>query len=62
LASALGIFPANISINPWFDGERLEGELIAEIEARLLSPVFAVIKALQVREIRLLLKEMLGWT
>jgi len=61
LASAFGTFSANISINPWFEGERLEGELIAEIEARLLSPVFAVIKALRVREIRLLLKEMLGW-
>jgi hypothetical protein len=62
LASALGTFSANISIDPWFDGERLEGEIIAEIEARLLWPVFAVIKALRVREIRLLLKEMLGWT
>jgi hypothetical protein len=62
LASALGIFSANISINPWFDGERLEGEIIADIEARLLSPIFAVFKALQIREIRLLLKEMLGWT
>lgn len=62
LASALGVFSANISIDPWFDGERLEGELIAEVEARLLWPVFAVIKALRVREIRILLKEMLGWT
>jgi hypothetical protein len=62
LASALGTFSANISIDPWFDGERLEGEIIAEIEARLLSPVFAVIKALRIREIRLLFKEMMGWT
>jgi hypothetical protein len=62
LASALGTFPANISINPWFDGERLEGELVAEIEARLLWPVFAVIKALRISEIRILIKEMLGWT
>lgn len=62
LASSLSIFSANISIDPWFDGERLEGEIIADIEARLLSPVFAVIKALRIREIRLLFKEMLGWT
>ncbi len=62
LASALGIFSANISINPWFDGERLEGELVAEIEARLFWPVFAVIKALRISEIRFLFKEMLGWT
>jgi hypothetical protein len=62
LASALGTFSANISIDPWFEGERLEGEIIAKIEARLIWPVFAVIKALRVREIRLLMKEMLGWT
>lgn len=61
LASALGTFSTNIFIDPWFEGDRLEGEIIAEIEARLLSPVIAVIKALWVREIRLLLKEMLGW-
>jgi hypothetical protein len=62
LASALGTFSANISIDPWFDGERLEGEIITDIEARLLSPVVAVIKALRIREIRLLFKGMLGWT
>ncbi|MDD4447247.1 MAG: DUF2953 domain-containing protein [Methanothrix sp.] len=62
LASALGTFSANISINPWFEGERLEGELIAEIEARLLFPVIAVFKAMRISEIRLLFKEMLGWT
>jgi hypothetical protein len=61
LASALGLFPAKIFIEPWFEGERLEGEFIAEIEARLLWAVFAVIQALREKEIRLLLKEMLGW-
>jgi len=62
LASALGTFPASISIDPWFAGVRLEGELKAEIEARLLWPVLAVIKAMRISEIRLLLKDMLGWT
>lgn len=62
LLSAHGHFSANISIDPWFDGERLEGEIMAEIEARLLSPVLAVIKAMRIREIRLLLKKMLRWT
>jgi hypothetical protein len=61
LASAFGSFPASISIEPWFEGERLEGEIMAEIEAKLLSPVFAMIKALRVREIRQLLKDMLRW-
>jgi hypothetical protein len=60
LASALGFFPAKIFIEPWFEGERLEGELIAEIEARLIWAVFAMIQTLRVREMRLLLKEMLG--
>jgi hypothetical protein len=61
VASALGLFPARIFIEPWFGGERLEGEFMAEIEARMLWAVFAVIQALRVREIRLFLREMLGW-
>jgi len=60
LASVLDPFQAKISIEPWFEGERLEGEFMAEIEARLLWSVFAVIKALRKREIRLLLREVLG--
>jgi hypothetical protein len=61
LASALGLFPARIFIEPWFEGERLEGELVAAMEARLLWAVFAMIQVMRVREIRLLLKETLGW-
>ena len=61
LASALGFLPAKIFIEPWFEGERLEGELVAEIELRLWWAVFAVIQGLREREIRLLLREMLGW-
>ena len=61
LASVLGLFQAKIFIEPLFEGERLEGELIAEIEVRLWWAVFAVIQGLREREIRLLLREMLGW-
>lgn len=60
LASALGIFPTRIYIEPYFAGERLEGELVADVKARLLWAVFALIMALREREIRLLLREMLG--
>ncbi|MCX6676899.1 MAG: DUF2953 domain-containing protein [Methanothrix sp.] len=60
-ASVLGLFPGRIFIDPCFEGERLEGELAVEIEARLLWAAFAVIQALRVREIRLLLREMMGW-
>jgi hypothetical protein len=62
LASALGFFPASIFIEPWFEGERLEGEIMAEIEVRLLWSAFAVVQILRVRETRLLLREMLGWS
>jgi hypothetical protein len=62
LASVLGLIQSKIFIEPWFQGERLEGELIAEIEARLWWAVFAVIQGLREREIRLLLREMLGWS
>ena len=61
LASALGLLPAKIFIEPWFEGERLEGELVAKIEVRLWWAVFAMIQGLREREIRLLLREMLGW-
>jgi hypothetical protein len=60
LASALGFFPASIYIEPWFEGERLEGEIMAEIEIRLLWSAFAVVQILRTSETRLLLKEMLG--
>mgnify|MGYP001195803823 CR=1 FL=1 len=60
IASVLSPFRPKISIEPWFEGERLEGEFMAEIEVRLLYTVFAVIQALRKREIRLLFREMLG--
>jgi hypothetical protein len=60
IASVLGPFRPKISIEPWFEGERLEGEFMAEMEVRLLYTVFAVIQALREREIRLLFREMLG--
>ncbi len=62
LASVLGLIQSKIFIEPWFEGERLEGELVAEIEVRLWWAVFAVIQGLREREIRLLLREVLGWS
>lgn len=62
LASVLGLIQLKMFIEPCFDGERLEGELTTEIELRLWLTVFAVIQILRVKEIRLLLREMLGWT
>lgn len=60
IASVVGPFRPKISVEPWFEGERLEGEFMAEIEVRLLHTVFALMQVMRVREIRLLFKEMLG--
>jgi len=62
LASVLGLIQSKIFIEPWFEGERLEGELVAEIEVRLWWAVFAMLRGLREREIRLLLREMMGWS
>ncbi len=58
VASALRLFPTHIFIEPRFDGERLEGDFTAELRARVLWMVVAMIGALREREIRRLLVEM----
>jgi len=61
VASALGLFRAKVSIEPFFEGERLEGELTAELKIRLLWIAKAVIDALREKEIRSLIREIAGW-
>jgi hypothetical protein len=61
LAAALGLIPGRVFIDPWFGGERLEGELAAEIEIRLIWVAWALIRALRAKEIRQLLREAAGW-
>ncbi|OPY51522.1 MAG: hypothetical protein A4E49_02238 [Methanosaeta sp. PtaU1.Bin112] len=60
-ASLLGVSLANLALEPWFDGLRLEGTLDAEIRARLFSPIWAAIRSLRRKQIRQLVREMLGW-
>lgn len=60
-ASLLGVSLANLALEPWFDGLRLEGTLDAEIRARLFSPIWAAIRSLRRKQIRQLAREMLGW-
>jgi hypothetical protein len=60
-AAALGRLPSRVSFHPWFEGERLEGEMAVQVEARPLWAALAVIRAVRKKEIRLLLKEMAGW-
>lgn len=61
-ASLFGISLADLVIEPWFDGLRLEGKLDAKIRARLISPIWAVVKSLRRKEIRRLVREILGWS
>lgn len=61
IAGMLGLYPARISIDPWFRGEHLEGDFAAEIEMRPLWAVWAVLRSLRLSETRRFIKEMLGW-
>jgi hypothetical protein len=61
MASTLGLFRAKVSIEPFFEGERLEGEFAAELKIRLLWIAKAVIDALREKEIRSLIREIAGW-
>jgi hypothetical protein len=58
VVSALGLFRADIFIEPYFEGERLEGDFAAELRARMLWMVMAMIGSLRERKIRRLLAEM----
>jgi hypothetical protein len=58
LASAVGLSNTNIFIDPRFDEERLEGDLAADLKARLLWVVVALLLALREDKLRKLLKQM----
>lgn len=59
-ASLIGVSLADLVLEPWFGGLRLEGKLDAEIRARIISPILAGVKSLRRKEIRQLVREMLG--
>lgn len=61
VASTLSLFRANVFVEPFFEGERLEGEFAAELKIRLFSIVRAVINALREKEIRSLIRGLAGW-
>ena len=58
LASAVGLSNTNIFIDPRFDEERLEGDLAADLKARLLWVVVALLLALREDKLRKLLGQM----
>jgi hypothetical protein len=55
IASMLGLFRANISIEPCFEEERLEGEFSTRLSIRLLWTMLAFINVLREGNIRRLL-------
>ena len=57
IASILGLFRANISIQPCFEEEKLEGYFSAKLKTRLLWTMMALIKSLREKKIRTLLLE-----
>jgi hypothetical protein len=61
VASTLGLFRANVFIEPYFEGERLEGVFEAELKTRLIWIAKAVINASLEKEIRSLIREVAGW-
>lgn len=61
LSSALGRSSSQLCIDPWFEGERLEGEVFVEIKVRLVWGLAAVLQALRIKEVRQAGMEMLGW-
>jgi hypothetical protein len=61
VASTLGLFRANVFIEPCFEGERLEGLFEAKLKTRLIQIALAVINALRETEIRSLIRDVAGW-
>lgn len=61
MASTLGLFRANVFIEPYFGGEWLEGVFEAELKTRLLWIAKAVINAFREKEIRSLIRDVAGW-
>lgn len=55
VASVLSIFQANISIEPYFEGERLEGEFFSRLKTKPLWITVASFNAIRERKIRRLL-------
>jgi hypothetical protein len=61
VASTLGLFRANVFIEPCFEGEQLEGLFEAKLKTRLIWTALALINAIRKKEIRSLIREVAGW-
>jgi hypothetical protein len=56
-AYSIGLYRANICIEPYFEGERLDGSFLASVKARLLWMVLVAVRALGEEKIRKLVIE-----
>ena len=61
IAAFLRYLGADVLIKPYFEDEKLEGELLAEAGMRPIHVPVAIISALREKEIRSLIKEVSGW-
>jgi hypothetical protein len=61
IASMLGLYGRNLSFDPCFEEEKLEGEFSASLNVRLLWTVIALIDSLREKRIRMLLLEVSRW-
>ncbi len=61
IAAFLSYLGADIQIEPFFEKERLEGELLAEARMRPIHIPAAIISALREKEMRSLIKDAIGW-
>lgn len=61
IAAFLRYLGGDILIKPYFEDERLEGELLAEVMIRPIHVPAALISALREKETRSLIKEVSGW-
>lgn len=57
IASVIGLYRGNIYIEPYFEGERLDGCFFTDIKARLLWIALSLVKALREEKIRRLIIE-----
>jgi len=58
IVSAFGLYRSNVQIEPYFEGERLKGALIAKLRTRLIWIFLAIFQALKNEKLRKLIEGM----
>ncbi|MDD1753770.1 MAG: DUF2953 domain-containing protein [Methanotrichaceae archaeon] len=58
IVSAFGLYRSNVQIEPYFDGERLKGSLMAKLRTRLIWIFLAIFQAIKNEKLRKLIGNM----